>query len=353
MTEVPRTAPTQEEALQHLVAAGILSQQQCVAVRAALASVAPKRAGATTWLAEAAGYAGGCLLLAGVALFIGASWESLTRVERSGLLGGFAVAFAVAGLAVAGGPAGIAHLRAVGAPVRCRIVGVLFAVTAVAAGAAVGIACLPTSFPALAGTCFALVVALAGYAVLPSVPGVLATAAASFATVAALAEEIIHVTPLEGGLLILTLGLGWTAVAATGRVSPRWLPFTIGAALSVLGSQQPMGSEEWAPLAYALTFAVAMGSFALYWRYRLLILLLTGVLGVTISVPEAVSDLTGGALGGSVILLAAGGALIAASVFGLRLHRQGDQMAPAPPDQVEPAGPDQEAPAPPEPAETP
>ena len=54
---------------------------------------------------------------------------------------------------------------------------------------------------------------------------------------------------------------------------------------------------------------------------RSIVLLVAGVLGVTLAVPEAVLDWTNGALGASLILLVAGAVLVAASAVGLRLRR--------------------------------
>jgi hypothetical protein len=66
--------------------------------------------------------------------------------------------------------------------------------------------------------------------------------------------------------------------------------------------------------------AVSAGSLVLYRWQREVVLLVAGVVGATIAVPEAISDLTNGAVSGSVILLVAGAVLIATSAVGLRLR---------------------------------
>ncbi len=319
----PRTGTVHEVVLRGLVADGTLSPEQGDAVIAALDAAGGERHGVRTWLAEIAGYVGGGLTLAGVALFVSVSWDSLTRPGRVGLLGGLAVLFGAGGAVVAGGPRGLRpptpRRLVVGRSVRARVTGVLFALTALMVGAATGVGYHP--YPWLAGTLAGLVVAVVGLGLLPTTPGVVATAAASVGAVAAVAVEVLDVSPLQGGLLVLALGAGWTVVAVTGLVSPRWLPFTIGAGLALVGAQQPLGTESTVAWAYGLTFAVAIGCFGLYRRYRLTVLLVAGVIGVTVAAPEAVADWTAeGALGGALILLTAGAALIVASVVGLRLR---------------------------------
>jgi hypothetical protein len=77
------------------------------------------------------------------------------------------------------------------------------------------------------------------------------------------------------------------------------------------------------PGAYGLTGAAALACFLLYRWQRHLVLLVAGVVGATVVVPEAVADLTNGALGGSLILLVAGVVLVVFSAVGLRLRAAG------------------------------
>jgi hypothetical protein len=88
-----------------------------------------------------------------------------------------------------------------------------------------------------------------------------------------------------------------------------------------MGAQQPLADAGVRGWAYGLTFGVAFGCFALYRWQRETVLLVAGVVGVAIAAPEAVWDWTGGAVGGAVILLVAGGALVGASAVGLGLWR--------------------------------
>lgn len=327
----------QEDALGRLVDQGTLSADQLAAVRAALESTPPRR-GPAGWLVEIAGYVGGGLILGAVALFVGESWASMSRPTRTALLAGFALVFALAGLLVAGGPRAVGGLArgpagardgiaGAGGLVRRRIAAVLFALAAVPAALAAGIAV--DRYPVLTGTLVGLAVAVAGWALLPAVPGVLMTAAMSVAAISGLIEEVLRPSPLTVGLLILALGLAWIAISVVGLVRPRWLGLAIGAGMALLGAQQPLGDPNpwWA---YGLTAAVAIASFALYRWQRELVLLIAGVVGMTLAVPEAVSDLTNGALGGAAILLVAGAVLVAASAVGLRIRHTRPELSPPP-----------------------
>jgi hypothetical protein len=259
-------------------------------------------------------------MLGGVALFVGTSWDTLSRGARTGLLATFAVAFVIAGIAVAG-PSVLTRGRrddGLGAA-RRRIAGALFGLATVPAGMATAMAVDTHSL--LTGALVALVVAVGGFVLLPSVPGVLATAVTSVVAVAALAQDAFHGGALAAGLALLALGVVWIVLALTGEVAPRPLALTIGAAVALVGAQQPMGGRNTVIWAYVLTLAVAVACFLLYrWR-RSVVLLVAGVAGVTLAVPEAVADMANGALSGAAVLLIAGAVLVAASAVGLRLRR--------------------------------
>jgi hypothetical protein len=170
--------------LRRLVDDEVLTPTQGESVRLALSQGAASRDRPVAWVAEAAGYVGGGLMLGGVGLFLTTSWAELSHVTRGGLLAVFAVAFALGGVLVAGGPGRVRRSLEPGTA-RRRIV-----------------------------ACF---------------------------------------------------------------LSHRW--------------------------------------------QRSIVLLVAGVVGVTIAVPQAVMDWTGGAVRGSVALLLAGAVLVVASAVGLRLRR--------------------------------
>jgi Predicted membrane protein (DUF2157) len=312
---------SRDAALDRLVDEGVLSRAQADAVRAALAAAGRPARHPSGWLMEIAGYLGGGLMLGGVALFLAASWDTLSRAARSGLLAGFAVLFVVAAVVISGGIRTVRRLRADRMTARRRIVGVLLALASVPAAAATGVALDHYAVPVAATVGF--VVAAAGLAWLSTPAGVVAAAGMSVFAVAGFGGEA-DVGPMGMGLLLLGLGVAWVAAALlVSVVAPAWLGLAIGAGLALVGAQQPLAQERTMPWAYGLTGAVALACFLLYrWR-RHLVLLVAGVVGATIVVPEAVADVTNGALGGSLILLVAGVVLIAFSAVGLRLRAAG------------------------------
>jgi hypothetical protein len=321
---MPRTGhltEAQAAALRRLVKDGTLSDAQAEAVQAALNEPVPRaRAARLGWLVEVAGYLGGALILAAATLFLSASWDALDRGARAWLLAGFAGALVVAGIVVAGGPVAVRGLGDGHAPARRRVVGLLFALACVPAGFAVGVA-LHGHAAALASV-VALLVALAGLLVLPTVPGVVATVATSWNAVMAVSNDG-NFPPLTICVLSLALGGLWCALGLSGRVGPRPLVVAAGLGIALAGTQGLLASDGTRVWAYGLTFAVALACFTLYRWVHEVVLLVGGILGATIAVPEAVSDLTNGALSGSVILLIAGGVLVTVSAVGLRLRRTG------------------------------
>jgi hypothetical protein len=315
---VELTGP-QEAAVRRLVDDHVLSAEQADAVRAALSAAVPGRPGPARWLVELAGYVGGGLMLGGVALLLGASWDELTRTGRSALLAGFAVAFAIAGILVAGGPVRVRRLS--DSPARRRIVSVLFAMASVPAAFAMGVAV--DRYSGFSGAVVGLAVAVAGLAVLPAAPGVVAAAAMSIVATAEAVDRILHLSPLGTGLVVAGLGLVWLGITLLRVIPARPLGATIGTGIALFGAQQPLGTDDDHAWGYLLTFALAVGFVVLYRWQRTLVLLVAGIVGVTLAVPEAVADWTGGSLHGSVILLVAGAVLVAASAVGLRIRQHG------------------------------
>jgi hypothetical protein len=316
MAESNALSAAQRAALRRLVADGVLSAEQEHAVMLAVTSAAPPRPARPGWLVEAAGYLGGGLVLAGAGLFLNSSWQTMTRPTRALVLAGFAAVFALAAIMIGGGPASVRRLAERQATARQRIVGVLLALAPVPAGFAVGVGLGERAAP-IAGA-VAFVVALAGYLLLPTAPGVVAITATSWNTVVTLGDQ--YLSPLTTGLLCLGLAAVWYTLAISRVVRPRPLVLALGLAIALIGAQSPQGQPGSTPWAYGLTAAVALACFLLYHRIPELVLLVGGVLSATLAVPEAVFDLTNGALGGPAILLVTGAALLIASGIGLRLR---------------------------------
>lgn len=304
----------QEAALQRLVASGELSEAQAAAVRREFAVVQP--AARTGFLVEIAGYLGGGLILGAVALFLGTSWERLGRAAQTAILGGMAVLFVAAALLVAGGPRALRALSGA----RQRVVGVLLALAPIPAALAAGVAA--NDHEGVWGFSVGFLVAVACYAALPNALSLAVTAGMSVGAVVAIAGEVARATSLGLGLAILVLGAAWAAVTLAGWAKPKTLGLVIGFGFAIIGAQIPLSETDTEVWAYVLTLAVAAACLIIYRWERSLAVLAGGVVGVTLAVPEIISDVTDGALGGAAILLIAGVVLVGASAVGMQLHRR-------------------------------
>ncbi|WIY02032.1 hypothetical protein QRX60_49930 [Amycolatopsis mongoliensis] len=303
--------PSVREVLDRLVGDSVLSPAQAGEVERALQAAAPRRL-RIPW-AEVAAYLGGGLVLVGAVLLVAASWRNWGEFARTFVTGATAVVLLTAG-AVAAGPRSRSAARG-------RVAGALFALGAGAVAVTIAVA-LPDDIVTGAVACGAgLLTAVAGYLLVPSVPGLLASAGFLAATTLLSIDATVGVTPLNGGLGVGTGGL-LVAALALGHVVPhRLLGLGAGLALAVFGFQQPLGEEGTAWVAYLLTFGLGVACLALVRRERTWVLLVAGVVAVTLAVPEAIWDLTGGAVGGALLVLTAGLVLLLVSFAGFRLRR--------------------------------
>lgn len=312
-------AESRDDVLRRLVSENVLSAEQAAAVGRALDEAEPRPAGAR-WV-EVAGYVGGGLVLMGALSLVGLSWAELTRTARIVIL-----LAATGGLLAAGVALGGVRLpwrppaRAGRAQARSAAVSLALASGTGALAADVLVAdVLPADGGVIAATA-GLVLAAAGYALLPAVPGALACAAFAVLTAGTLAGELTH-SALAVGLSMIGAGVLWTVLVLTGVIRQRRLGLGLGAAMALLGGQWALGQEHTAAWAYGLTFAVALACLLLYRRERAWVLLVASVIGFTLAIPEAVWDWTGGAVGGSVTLIIAGVVLVTTSAVGIRLRR--------------------------------
>lgn len=164
-------------------------------------------------------------------------------------------------------------------------------------------------------------VAIVGYLVLPSVPGLLAMGAFSVGLVYAASGDWWGSAPLLTAALLVALGGVWIGLSLGEWLAERAVGLAGGAFIALLGAQWALGLDSTA-WGYGATLVLAVVFFGLYVRWQDLPLLVAGVVGVTVSVPEAVWDLTGGALGGPLLVLVSGLVLLSAGVFGLRLRKK-------------------------------
>lgn len=320
--------PEQDEALSALVQRGTLTNDQVAEVRAALWRARPGRAGnPASVLIEVAGYCGGGLMLGGAALLIGLSSERLGRDGTAWALAGYAAALILAAVVVAGGPHRITALRDGRSPVRRRLVGVLLALASGPAAVALSVGTYDNQ--ALWAGLVGLAVAVPAYALLPTIPGVLAIGTMSVVTTAGLIELDTAHRPHLPTMAFVALGVVWGIASAAGLIRPRHIGYAIGAGLAIVGGQLELGADERFIWAYSVTFAVAVACFIVYWLERATVLLAFGVIATTIAVPEAVTDWTNDALSGPAILLISGAVLVGASALGLWLRSMRSRAAAA------------------------
>ena len=170
--------------------------------------------------------------------------------------------------------------------------------------------------PALAGGLAALVLAVVGYAAWPALFALPVTGIACGATVVGLVDLVGFSSSWTGGGLLLVAAL-WAVLVAFDVIRHRAVAVGVATALALIGAQFP----EHAFIQYTTTLVVALVCFGCYLADRMPILLVGGVLGVTIAVPEAIWDWTAGAVNGAVLVLVAGAVLLLAGGLGLRIHR--------------------------------
>jgi hypothetical protein len=311
-------ATSQREAsLRRLVSQQVLSIEQVDAVLEALGAT-EVRSGRRTWWIEALGYVGGGLMLAGAGTLVGVSWDVLNRSAQVAILAAATLVLVGAAIAAGGGPSGLRRLEGRSASVRRRIVGVLFALASGVAALTVGVAV--DNDPQVLAPTVGLAAATFGYVVVRTAPGLLATALFSLSVVATAGDDL-NSPVLATAFEYLALGAIWTVLALSGVLASRVLGLGIGVLIAFIGAQQPIGTPGASAWAYALTLVVGVACFVLYRMERTLVLLIGGVAGFTVAVPEAAWDITNGAGGAAAILLIAGAVLLGASGLGLRMHR--------------------------------
>ncbi|MEV4550624.1 hypothetical protein [Nonomuraea wenchangensis] len=319
---------SRDEVLRRLVREGVLTAAQALAVHQALDEA--ERPARARW-AEVAGYVGGALLLVGAVSLAGTSWPVLSTAARVLILLSATVALLAAGLLLAGlgvrlraGERRRAWREGVerAGPGRRRTGGVALALaSATGALAAAELSAAVTGTRLLAAAVTGLVLAAAGYVALPGGPCAVAAAGFAALTAEAVAGELSGYDSMAVGLTLVGTGVAWTALVRAGVIRQRRLGLGLGAAVALFGAQHGLGTGADLAWSYVTTTAVALACLVLYRWERAWVLLVAGVAGLTLAVPEAVWDWTDGAVGGSIALMIAGLVLVASSVLGLRLHR--------------------------------
>lgn len=311
-------SPRQRTHLEHLCDRGVLSREQLRVVVEELGSAPGTTGSRGSRLWEVFGYVGGALVLGGASLLVGMSWEDLARTARVTLLAGVTLVLAAVGLLVAGGPRQLRAHAGRDSSARGRVVSVLFGLaagtSALAAGSGVD------SAASVVGSATGFVVALLGYAAMRRLPGLLVVVGFSAGVVVAVSDEWFDGSQLFLTTGLVVLGAVWAALGASRGLRERRFVVGAGIAIALAGAQVAVTSEQpwWG---YGLTLLIALLCFAGYFAEQDPVVLVLGVIGVTIAVPEAVRDWTGGALSGPLTVLLVGVVFLAVGGVGLHLRR--------------------------------
>jgi hypothetical protein len=319
MSNSQRLSPEQRARLERLGERGVLSREQVEAVLDELDRERGAAWASRTAVWEVLGYIGGVLVLGGAVLLVGMYWEALAVPGRVALLVAATFALVGAGLVMVGGPRALRAFGEAEPSARSRIVSTLIALASCTAALAVasGVDVLES----LAASATGLLVALLGYVVVGGLPVLLAAVGFSVGVVAAAVAEWFDSSSPAHTTGLVALGAVWTALAVLDVVRHRRPVLGAGVLIALAGAQYAVGlGPSW--VGYGLTLVIGLLCFGGYLVERAVVLLALGVLAVTVAVPEAVWDWTGGALGGPVVVLLVGAVFLVASALGLRLRRR-------------------------------
>lgn len=300
--------------------AGVLDEQARVERRTT------KDAAGMPKLVEVVAYLGGALVLAAGFLFVVQQWNDLSDTARTLSLLVVTLVLAAAGVVtVMTGP--IAE-----SPARRRLAATLISGAAVTAGFTAGqalesVADFPypeIPWPLVLGAVTATVVATVGYAFAHSAVGLVVMLGGAVFAASGLTSNYQGDEGLVMGLAFFLVAAAWLVLTETKRFVEVTVARTLGAALALFGAQFVVlaGDERWP--GYLLTLVVVVVGVLLYlvvldWPY-----LAVGVLGLTLLVPEVVSDWTDDSLGAVGGVLVAGVTLLVASFAGYRLRAEAE-----------------------------
>ncbi len=292
------------------VTAGIITPEQADRIRADLATL-PSTNRPVSLVAEALGYLGGVIVLVGLGLVVGLTWDRLTPAWQVGIATGIAIALGVAGAFIP------AHrLGAVGRRLR----GVLW----LAASIAVFVSLIllgdevldwnENQFLLLGGAGAAVASAVLwalNRHVLQHISVVVATAiGAASGTMLATDSSVLS------SLSVWAVGVVWFSLSVPDLV-PQQSGGVLGSLSAVIGSLL-MFDEEWGPL-MALGTVVALVVAAVIRRQ--LAVLGVGSVGALIALPATVDRYFDNVLLAALSLVAGGLALVGVAIFTARRRR--------------------------------
>ncbi|GAB4583494.1 hypothetical protein Ntsu_13260 [Nocardia sp. IFM 10818] len=307
--------------LGRLVDQGVLTGAQRDAVLAALEQERAARASGGRVIAEIAAYAGAGLVLGGLLMLVDSSWEDLGRLSRVLVLAVIALGTTGAGIWLAGGPKGLFRRGGGAHSVPTRLAAVLFVVATIAFTSLVGFALDGRGDDEawVAAAVVGALCAIAGYAALPSLIGLLAVAFFGGAAVGGVIMDWADLDEIWGAVGFVALSGIWFAVTRSGRAAPAWAGYGVAILTGIVGGI--LAEDTHVGWAVALTLLVAVTCFALYSAERNPVLVIGGGICVTIAVLQAIWELFDQAVGLAAVVLLVGAVVLGFAGFRLTRDR--------------------------------
>jgi len=299
------------------VANGIITPDQADRIRTDLATLGPDAGPASTsrpvsLVAEGLGYLGGVIVVVGLGLVLGMSWERLTDAAKVGVAAAVMVALTMAGALVPTGRLG---------PTGARLQAVLWTGASIALAAALGLTGSDllqwrdddlTMLLASGGTA---VMSASAWAVSRHVLQHLSTVAALL--VAAWSGTTAATdSAVWSSFAVWGVGVVWFVMAQPGIV-PRRAGSVSGAIGATIGGIL-MFSQEWGSM-FALGTVIALVAVAVLRRD--LAVLGVGSVGTLITLPIAVDEYFPGVLPAALSLVVGGLALVVIAIATARRRR--------------------------------
>jgi hypothetical protein len=295
------------------VSTGIITTEQAERIRADLASsgydTAKPPARPVSLVAEGLGYLGGVIVVVGLALVLGLSWDALSAVGKVAVAVTVLVALAVAGAFIP-----VERLGATGARLR----GVLWTAAAIALAAALGLTAdellhwRDSDQIVLLATGGATIASAGAWLVSRHLLQHLSTI--TWLLITAWNGTLLATdSDLPANLAVWGIGVVWFVLGLL-NILPRRSAAVAGSIGTMIGGLLLMG-EDWGTL-FALGTAVALVAIAVLRRE--LAVLGVGSVGTLIALPIAVDEYFPGVLPAALSLVAGGLALVAIAILTAR-----------------------------------
>lgn len=276
-------------------------------------------------LTEVTGYIGAALVLAGGGVTVGQSWGTMTDWDHVGVFGGFALFFLAIGLVVFW----------VSEPAIQRMIGVLWFVSAVCAGAAAGIAAHEvygadgTMTTLAIGLCVTVYSAILWLVRRRELQMIALFAGSTMAVSAGITAVVGSPVPwLSAALGLWAFGIGWVVVGWQ-YPQPLWTTVPLGTLIALIGPSFAVWSHGWM---FALGIATAAVAMAISIPARNTLLLTAGTLALFGYIVAAVVRYFHASLGLPAALATCGVLLITFAIVMAWMRRQSgeDKHSPKP-----------------------